>query len=553
MTKSTLNAALFYAKLGWHILPVWSVDHDSKGNARCRCGNSECRSIGKHPVTSIKGMPMVPLGVANASTDTNIIVEWWKRYPSANIGAAGTKWFALDLDRADARYDLADLGLIPDTVESISGSGGTHILFNQPDDYKTGNATGALPHGIDVRGCNEDGTAAGYILLPPSMHASGKRYEWEVSSHPRDISVADAPPWLLDILIAANKKSREVVVIEVSDAPDLAVYDISKATKDRIVNGHGPEEDRSQKDMAVCCALVEASATPGEVAAIFHTHKIGTEGKYADHPKPESYLERTITSAFNYTRAKTPKKHIPSKVQPGAMVSKEEAHHETVALNLAYMQGWTDALAHNPAMFEILWPEFIGFDADTVNKWGIGAQMDYKADDSENEFAALVVPYYSDGEVATLDRTIHSPPKPHPQRLWESNTDVQVFDTVRQRTAPITGTVLLTGDWDEAIYTVDAGLAGYEVLAQPASSLQAGSSKLGPRIQSLTELLKDAESVVLAWPRERKAEASYLAGKLGSRVRWASMPASLRDMYRLYGMDMEQFGRILAMSCSVRR
>jgi hypothetical protein len=48
-----------------------------------------------------------------------------------------------------------------------------------------------LMPGIDVRG---DG---GYVLAPPSIHPSGRRYEWSVDSASE---FADAPGWLLDLI-----------------------------------------------------------------------------------------------------------------------------------------------------------------------------------------------------------------------------------------------------------------------------------------------------------------------------------------------------------------
>ena len=39
------------------------------------------------------------------------------------------------------------------------------------------------------------------------MHVSGKRYVWEVSSHPDDVPVAETPAWLLE-MIAKPLKSR---------------------------------------------------------------------------------------------------------------------------------------------------------------------------------------------------------------------------------------------------------------------------------------------------------------------------------------------------------
>lgn len=45
--------------------------------------------------------------------------------------------------------------------------------------------------GIDVRG---DG---GYIVAPPSLHASGNRYQWVETHHPDRTPLPPLPTWLV--------------------------------------------------------------------------------------------------------------------------------------------------------------------------------------------------------------------------------------------------------------------------------------------------------------------------------------------------------------------
>jgi hypothetical protein len=64
------------------------------------------------------------------------------------------------------------VALYDDTAETRTGSGGSHLIFAYPDDglgLKGG--SGWLP-GVDVKSND------GYIVAPPSTHASGDRYEW---------------------------------------------------------------------------------------------------------------------------------------------------------------------------------------------------------------------------------------------------------------------------------------------------------------------------------------------------------------------------------------
>ena len=64
-------------------------------------------------------------------------------------------------------------------------------------DQTIGNRTGLAP-GIDLRG---DG---GFVVAPPSLHASGRRYEWEIGASPDDLPLAPAPRGLLEWLRAGQ-------------------------------------------------------------------------------------------------------------------------------------------------------------------------------------------------------------------------------------------------------------------------------------------------------------------------------------------------------------
>jgi hypothetical protein len=63
-----------------------------------------------------------------------------------------------------------------------------HLYFAV--DHPIGNRAGLAP-GIDLRG---DG---GFVVAPPLVHASGRRYMWELGASPDDVALALAPEWLL--------------------------------------------------------------------------------------------------------------------------------------------------------------------------------------------------------------------------------------------------------------------------------------------------------------------------------------------------------------------
>jgi hypothetical protein len=186
-----LQAALLYASLGWRVFPC----HTPIKNG-CSCGKS-CDNIGKHPRTEH--------GYLDATTDAPQIRAWWEQWPRANIGIAtggdsGIVVLDIDPDKGGA-LSLDDLLAqhepLPDTIESLTGGGGRHIMFAHPG-IAIKSSGGELGAGLDSRG---DG---GYIIAPPSLHKSGKRYEWEASSHPLDVPLAPMPTWLVELTRKAD-------------------------------------------------------------------------------------------------------------------------------------------------------------------------------------------------------------------------------------------------------------------------------------------------------------------------------------------------------------
>ena len=192
-----LDAALAYAASGWPVFPIHGAAEGS-----CSCGNTDCTSPGKHPRTEH--------GFKDASSDVGVIRDWWRRWPTANIGLPTGQppgiW-VLDVDPrhggGDSLGELeAKYNPLPDSVEVLTGGGGRHIYFRWTPEGPR-NSEGKLGPGLDVRG------EGGYVLLPPSSHLSGRVYEWEASSHPDDLVAANPPDWLLKLLSGPGSRRRQ--------------------------------------------------------------------------------------------------------------------------------------------------------------------------------------------------------------------------------------------------------------------------------------------------------------------------------------------------------
>ena len=185
LTKA--GAAIGYAERGWHVVPIHSVASEL---CSCRRG-TECDRPGKHPITS--------QGLKDATADFTIVSRWWIDTPDANVGiltGPESGFWVLDVDGPEGVKAIAELerqhGALPRTPTTRTGGGGRHFFFAWPAGRVIKNAAGLAGQPIDVR------ANAGYVVAPPSTHASGASYEWEVS--PNDAALAEAPPWLIELV-----------------------------------------------------------------------------------------------------------------------------------------------------------------------------------------------------------------------------------------------------------------------------------------------------------------------------------------------------------------
>ncbi len=188
--------AVSYIQRNWRVLPVHSIA--AKGG--CTCGNAQCSSAGKHPRTKN--------GVKDATKNYGQVLAWWQEDPHANIGiATGNGLLVIDIDprHGGSWRDLHSRFNIPLTAQVTSGGGGWHYYFRyDPRIYTLTNTANKLGPGIDSRADN------GYVLAPPSLHASGKRYSWLVNG-----PIADAPVQMIQELL----KPRPVIRIVTPPTP----------------------------------------------------------------------------------------------------------------------------------------------------------------------------------------------------------------------------------------------------------------------------------------------------------------------------------------------
>ena len=312
-----LRAAMLYAQLGYFVFPAHEPIFDKAGRCvGCTCEaykrsekyhevliaqrrerdfdpNYVCPQPGKCPRVKWR----------EASTiDENQIRQWWQWWPNANIGidTGKSRMLAFDQDSYKENYEGGGVDLDTETVTSLTGGGGTHLWYRMPAGAEYGNGKGDLPAGIDIRG------VGGYVIVPPSVHKSGRRYEFEIGYDPLSIELAPLPPALIAILDGAQHKQathKTVFTTTTTEPPDLSRWCLSDKVR-TLIDAPPVRGERSEADARVCTALVYAGATDDDILAVFQHHAIGTHGKYAE--RGDDYLSRTIARARTFVAEHPP-------------------------------------------------------------------------------------------------------------------------------------------------------------------------------------------------------------------------------------------------------
>lgn len=165
MMPHPLDEALAYAARGWAVFP---------------CNGK---------------VPLTPHGCKDAALDDDLVARWWARWPAASVAIAtgpASGLLVVDVDGPTGEETIVGLqlrhGRLPDAPWVRTG-GGWHCYVAWPGGTDSLQSAGRLGPGVDTRG------AGGYVIAPPSLHVSGRRYEW---SSPGPVEAA--PAWLLQCL-----------------------------------------------------------------------------------------------------------------------------------------------------------------------------------------------------------------------------------------------------------------------------------------------------------------------------------------------------------------
>ncbi len=142
---TNLDHALAYLKQGWSVIPI-------KAGSKLPNLVSWKSYQTKHPTE---------LEVKN----------WWTKHPEDGIALVCGEISGVIVVDIDPKSGGTTEGLeLPPTLCSRTGGGGQHLFYRWNKDVI--GAKVGIRAGIDIR------SEASYVVLPPSLHASGNTYEW---------------------------------------------------------------------------------------------------------------------------------------------------------------------------------------------------------------------------------------------------------------------------------------------------------------------------------------------------------------------------------------
>lgn len=190
----------YYAEQGWKLIPCHGV-----AATGCLCGKSHQGSsdAGKHP--ALLDWP------SRATSEKEQLLKWFGNGSLNNVGVVCRQsgLVVIDVDPRnggdESFLQLESLlgGAIPTTVTALTGQylvkgknvRGRHFYFKTDPNINFIKDFSRLGlKGIDIK-------SNGYVMLPPSSHISGLKYEWEEGLSPFDTVISELSPQMQSIMV----------------------------------------------------------------------------------------------------------------------------------------------------------------------------------------------------------------------------------------------------------------------------------------------------------------------------------------------------------------
>ena len=167
----------------------------------CTCWKGgDCGSPGKHPTGS----------AWETTTDEEQVFEWWGGPTRFNVGVvlgdasrgSGLAVIDIEADSDEAAAELRRLGLDRFETPTWTSNRGLHRLFLWSPELP---AVQVLkPHGIEVR--IGGGGKQTQSVMPPSMHHSGRAYQWQPGFGLDEVEIAAVPDNMMEAILEAARR-----------------------------------------------------------------------------------------------------------------------------------------------------------------------------------------------------------------------------------------------------------------------------------------------------------------------------------------------------------
>lgn len=159
------------------------------------------------PIAPQTKRPLVPWAEFQSRRATAAEVSaWYRARPDAGVAIVCGVVSGLAVVDFDPRNgDGAPLAaLLPSTPTVETGGGGRHCYFHLSPGIRVEKVPALLP-GVDLQA---EGSC---VMVPPSVHPSGRRYAWASALGLEDVPLAPLPPVIRDLIALRRRRAPEAL------------------------------------------------------------------------------------------------------------------------------------------------------------------------------------------------------------------------------------------------------------------------------------------------------------------------------------------------------
>jgi hypothetical protein len=221
-----VDVAIEYARKGLFVFPV---------------------NVNKTPLAGTSGFK-------DATIDEAEIKKMWENHPDAGLAIATgpSKLTVIDIDIKhgvdvdEFLESLEAIGILPETVRTITPSGGAHLIFRNDDNGEITSKTNALIEGVDTR------SQSGYIVAPPTP---GYRFFDEYTDILDRGVIEQIPKWLHNHIKKQIGDAKKTPAIDTALDTSLMTMDPQEVSSVRSALAFIPDVDDRDTWLKIGMAL----------------------------------------------------------------------------------------------------------------------------------------------------------------------------------------------------------------------------------------------------------------------------------------------------------